>query len=415
VVVATALGSEPDDPPKYPEAAPFSDEELMAVHEIRDGVAELRGLAMADEVGEGTLDREVLRAFYAKALAELTAEERRELDLRSRAFKLLGLIGEDDDLAEVSTDFSTEGVAGFYIPGEKRMVIIADQLGKSQEWTIAHEYVHSLQDAEFDIASTRRRGAFHRDAELNTTTTCVIEGDATLAAYLYMDERYGPAWILQAQEDVESSGGSVSEIPEGMLRYYLFNYSECQDFVFEVYLEEGWEGVNALYRKPPATTEQILHLDKYYEQEPALRVQTKDLRHALGPGWKELGGWTFGEFDVYNFLLTAGASRSSASRSAAGWGGGQLRLYGSTRPESDDALVYIALEWDSDDDWDEVKLMLESVYAGRNQAYYGQETFGWAPLGPNGFAIWQKQKLRIQLVFASDEAALERVKQTLLR
>jgi hypothetical protein len=414
VVLATALGSEPDQPPDYPASTPFTNEQLETVHEIRDGVANLRGLPAADNIGEGTLDREVLREFYADALAELNADERREIVLRSRAFKLLGLIGEEDDLVEVSTDFSTDGIAGFYIPREKRMVIIADQLGKLQEWTIAHEYVHSFQDAKFDITAVRRRGAHHRHEELGTTTTCVLEGDASIAAYLYMEERYGPAWILEAQGDADDSGGSIEKIPAGMLRYYLFNYSECQDFVFEVFLEDGWQGVDALYRRPPTTTEQILHPDKYYDGEGAALVQTADLRHALGPGWRELGGWTFGEFDVFNFLLTAGASQSASAHAAAGWGGGQLRLYGSTRPDNDDAAVYIALEWDSSEDWEDARATLEAAFAAKNAAF-GKDAVGWGPLGDQGFAVWEKRTLRMALVFSSDELALERIKHALMR
>ena len=83
----------------------------------------------------------------------------------------------------------------------------------------------------------------------------------------------------------------------------------------------------------PRTTEQLLHVDKFLEREPALPVRLPARAGGLAPGMSE----TFGELDVRNLLQAFGLR--DAAIVAEGWGGGRLALYG-------DAAV-IVLRWDT--------------------------------------------------------------------
>ena len=49
------------------------------------------------------------------------------------------------------------------------------------------------------------------------------------------------------------------------------------------------KGDDSIFDDPPASTEQILHPDKYLAHEAPRKVDLPDLRPALGPGWQQIG------------------------------------------------------------------------------------------------------------------------------
>jgi hypothetical protein len=60
----------------FPDTQPFTEEESARLHEIRDNVARIRGLAVNEDVEEGIVKAEDLRAYMERAFAELDAKER---------------------------------------------------------------------------------------------------------------------------------------------------------------------------------------------------------------------------------------------------------------------------------------------------------------------------------------------------
>ena len=106
----------------------------------------------------------------------------------------------------------------------------------------------------------------------------------------------------------------------------------------------GRSAVASALRTFPRTTEQLLHLDKFLEREPALPiqvpVQVADLTYTMSE--------TFGELDVRALLGAFGISNSDVV--ADGWGGGRLALYRST---TDVPTTVLVLRWDTPEDADE--------------------------------------------------------------
>ncbi len=103
----------------------------------------------------------------------------------------------------------------------------------------------------------------------------------------------------------------------------LFPYTNGLDFVTTIKKRGGWEAVDAAYRKPPESTEQVMHPEKYLAGEAPAPVQTPDLARIAGPGWETTFENVMGEFDVVE-MLQAGIPASRARRAAAGWGGGAI-------------------------------------------------------------------------------------------
>jgi hypothetical protein len=89
----------------------------------------------------------------------------------------------------------------------------------------------------------------------------------------------------------------------------------------------GWKLVNyALRSRPPRSTEQVIHPEKYFVDERPVSVTASGLRRLLPPRWKRVAHGTVGEFDT-DQLLKLGASDAVAGDAAAGWGGGAYVLW----------------------------------------------------------------------------------------
>jgi hypothetical protein len=126
-----------------------------------------------------------------------------------------------------------------------------------------------------------------------------------------------------------------------------FPYLEGPSFVFGLYsTENDWEPVNRAFDSLPASTEQVLHLDKYLAGEAPIDVELPDIAGALGPGWTVLDEDTIGELLLAVYLET-GVPPERAAQAAAGWGGDRYVLLS----DPDEATVLASLiVWDTEGD-----------------------------------------------------------------
>jgi hypothetical protein len=99
-------------------------------------------------------------------------------------------------------------------------------------------------------------------------------------------------------------------------------YLDGLTFVSALRQAGGWDAVNAAFEQLPASTEQILHPERYPDDRPA-RVELPDVAAALGDGWSARYTQTLGELGV-RILLADGGSESDVASAADGWGGDRL-------------------------------------------------------------------------------------------
>jgi hypothetical protein len=426
VAFLVACQSKPDGPP-FPAMTPFPPEEVGRLHAIRDRIATERGLSVGPEVQEGVVSRDALKEYLEESSKDLEAEERRELETYNIAFRIMRLIDADDDLLRAYSTSYGEGVIGMYSSKEDRLVLVDDAKdgGANEELTLAHEWVHALQDHAFDIEAFRKRGEDDRATELGRTLSCVVEGDATVASFRYMAQVYGPTWLSRVI-GANPTGRDEPDVPEVVRRSMAFNYRECLIFVAAVLARSGWDGVNKLYEQPPVSTEQILHPNRFFNNETPRNVITTNLLESLGSGWKKLESTVFGEFDVYNYLLAGKGPDTTAipgaetdtARAAEGWGGGRLSLYSQKSKEGQNVVVHIAVEWDTFRDLDEFRrqydLLLTSLaYEARSKNEDGA-IWQWQSTGEYGYALWNEDMQRVDLLLGTDESSLERARNAIL-
>lgn len=307
-----------------------------------------------------------------------------------RLLKRLGLLPADASLDALVLDLYGAQVLAYYQPDNGRFYIISrDQpFGPSDKIVVAHEYTHALQDQHFDLKTNTISDPSQGDAQLGQLA--VIEGDATLTSQLWASQNLTPDELLQLLG--EAFGGldqsQLEGIPLVLRRQLEFPYTEGFLFANGLYEESGFDAVNAAIQTPPASTEQILHPEKYTaHEEPIdlpgdLGLPIADFSQSMGTGWTRTYEQTMGELGIQ--ILATGGEEPAVNlpglpvdwphqEVAAGWGGDRLNMY-----ENSDGrwLVLWATAWDSEADQSEFLSRVSELaptFTGPSSTVYTQD------------------------------------------
>jgi len=309
------------------------------IERIVERVERERGLRFTREPVPLEVSPEQARAEGVESLDEDYPPARRRADAELLA--LLGLLPPGTDLGEAAASTYGESVAGYYDPRSGRLRIVKGAQTANRvlyEMTVAHELTHALEDQRFGFDLERM--ASGNDAAL--AYTALVEGTATAMMYRYVEHRFGGEETLGglAASAFQPTGG----LPPFLMAQLLFPYTAGQAFVDRL-LELGrgeWTVVDAAVRfRPPASTEQVMHPEKYVRVEQPERVSIRGPVAALGAGWRRLRGGTLGEWLTGRLLARTGGT--SAAEGAAGWGGDRYALMG----RETDRAVIARWTWDS--------------------------------------------------------------------
>jgi hypothetical protein len=281
------------------------------------------------------------------------------------------------------------------------MYVLRNQadLSPGSKQTLAHEFVHALQDQHFDLEKLLPDDSHDDDRSL--AIRALVEGDATIAGLSYVRDYFTQSDIQEFIEESSSADTSVLNSAPAYLRESLyFPYDAGADFVNELLMMDGFQAVDEALADPPASTEQILHPDKYFDspRDEPIQVPLPPLTDTLGAGWTMIDWGTLGEFDLRVILDENGAA--DPDEAAAGWGGGSYAFY--QNPDGDLGLMYTAIEWDSDNEADEYVEALEETFdnATRTSDLYEQD---------GRFYSLTRSGKTVTLISSNDQAAVESV------
>lgn len=341
-----------------PSDQPADDDVLATIAEIEEQVIALRGLEAADIGPPDLITRAELGDELQRLFDEQYPPEDRERD--NRTLRAFGLLGPDEDVADLQLRMLGDQVLGFYDTVEDRMVVVTDAgLDAAAKLTYAHEYTHALQDAAFAPEHFTAEGLDDDDRQLAMTT--LTEGDATVTMLAWAFEHLTQDELLEIGTGTELP--DTTGIPSWMVNQLQFPYSAGQLWVGGLAgdpLSPDFAAVDAIYDDPPETTEQVMHADKWEGPEAPVPVTAPDLAGILGDGWEVVDESPVGEASIGIFLEHFGIDRVVAQDAAAGWGGDRAAVaYG-----PDDAFVLAwRLAWDSAEDATEFADAYEAVAA----------------------------------------------------
>ena len=313
---------------------------------------------------------------------------------------MLGLVPAGTDLGAAVASTLAEAVAGYYDPRAQRLRIVKGAQTANRvlyEMVLAHELTHALEDQrfEFDLDVLAAGG----DRAL--ARTALIEGTASALMYRYVERRFESEELFGGL--AASAFGGTGNLPPFLTAQLLFPYVSGEQFVARL-LEVGsggWKVVDAALRfRPPASTEQVLHPDKYLRVEQPDRVSLRAPVAALGPGWRPALRTSFGEWQTQKLLALAGGGGSAEA--AAGWGGDRYMLLerGSAR-----ALV-VRWRWDSARDAAEFAGALRGWGAEGLPDSTAAGTDAWRT--PDGAAALAHRGSSVTLVLAPEPAIARR-------
>ena len=322
--------------------APSEEADVRAtLAEIEEQVIAIRGLEAADIGPPDVITRAELGEELQQLFDEQYPAEERERD--NLSLRAMGLLGPEEDVAELQLQLLGDQVLGFYDDVEKRMVVVSDAgLNAEAKLTYAHEYTHALQDAAFGLDSLETDAVGEDDRGL--ARTALIEGDATVAML---------AWAfahLSQEELLEIGTGAqlpdTTGIPSWMVNQLQFPYTAGQLWAGALTrdpLDPDFSAIDDAYADPPDSTEQIIELEAWQEREAPVEVEAVDLAEVLGEGWEEVDATPVGQASIEIFLEHFGVTPPVATAAARGWGGDRVVI--ATGPDGDFALAW-RLAWD---------------------------------------------------------------------
>lgn len=372
---------EPPEPPK-----PTREEQIAAalarVPDIRAKVSELRGLPSTD-VPAATQTVEDFEAFVRKEAAEeMTPEEAAK---ESRALAHLGVLETEVDLIEASIDTAVSQVAAYYDPDVKHFQVVqVPEDDQSFDMVSAHELTHAVQDQNFDLKAFM---PLDLSDDAGNARRFLVEGDATLMMLIYLvSAQTGVDATTQAPvmtaigqqidmlanmsaaeigammggKDADPAAAAAAALPPWIIVPMFDSYMKGARVVLKQHMAGGWDGVNALYKTPPTTTEQMLHpaekLVCHREEPTKVTVPAG----AEGKGWTKLADGVLGELGlrIYGQVWKL----PDANAFASGWNGDAWRV----SEKGDQRLGMLATAWDTVDEAKEFAAGVEASLTTRN-------------------------------------------------
>lgn len=311
----------------------------------------IRGLTLVAPL-ETVLERESLTSGEFREVITGVFEARRDkIEGDQLLYETLGLMNPGTSLYDILLTFSTEGTLGWFDLDDERQYVVLDseELTLAHERTYVNEYVNHLQAVNFDIRS--KYDATEDNDDARYALQAILEGDSAIGEYIYTTEHFTP-------EEQETSINEPNEVfrealnmaPYIAIRTFVFPFAEGLDFAVQLFQSAGgWGLINQALDTPPASTEQVLHLEKYAAGEMPISVEMPDLGWVLGDEWKHVRTGVLGELFITAWLETD-FSPQAASIAATGWGGDAYSLF--EAPDGQGILV-LATVWDSEQDAEE--------------------------------------------------------------
>jgi hypothetical protein len=343
-----------DAPTEAPTIAPIPPEIASQMNEIEAQVIALRRLQPRGEVSRRLLSRSELRQKIELDFFEDYSQDEAQDD--SIVLTALGLQEPNFDMFTFYQDLLSEQIAGQYDQKTKEMDVVQDTgFGGTERLTYAHEYTHALQDQNYDIQDglNYSNEACETDSERCAAVQALLEGDASLLELDWFNNYATTQDYTDIQNFYQNYESPVYDsAPEFLKEDFLFPYIYGQAFVEYLYNIGGWDAIDNAYRDLPMSTEQILHPERYPNDQP-LEIEGPDLVNLLGEDWREIDNGVMGEW--YTYLILARGQKPEARLddreaqiASEGWGGD---FYSVLQNEQDGSIILVMhTKWESEND-----------------------------------------------------------------
>jgi hypothetical protein len=405
---SSILGPDPTTTDGGPTATGLQDlspAQVRTVDELKAQVSEIRGLPWKADLPTRIVSPTELAARIRRLTVDDLTEHKQEVDATEAFLKLVGLFPADLDYVKTLDKVLSAGTLGYYDDQAKELFVGGDpgtDLGPAAKSTMVHELTHALTDQHFDFGARMRADVDAGRSEEAFSLSSLAEGDAERVRELWSAKYLTAKERRQAVEN--EGGGDVSAFlsaPPYLLTSLTFPYVQGLEFVTDLQQSGGFAAVDAAYRRPPTSSEEIIHPSVYAAGGQWSAPVLPDVAGAAGCQAADTGN--VGEFDMTQ-MLGLHLDDKSAADAAAGWNGDAYAL---VRCGSAIALVD---RWraDSPGDLDELARALAEwgkAWSGSSGPTGADGSFA----GPDGAGRVIRSGDRIDLVVAADAPTADRL------
>ncbi|UCH30663.1 MAG: hypothetical protein JSV06_06460 [Myxococcales bacterium] len=321
-------------------------------------------------------------------LEDLTGE-----DAATRGLRLLGFIPEaSESLTATQAEYWITQVAAYYSRSSNRITVIDRNYEQgAAQVLLAHEFIHSIQNSQFDLG-TVGRGVDTEDGVIGVRS--VIEGDAVHSsfAWYYDVSGYAPEdidWDEIHDERTARLRDRVADPERALIdTASSFPYSYGFQLMTNTSLAEGLLGRAAAFEAPPATTLEVLL--GYGAQAPVVDFPLE--AHPSPVEGNEVAEENrYGAWYVYGFLRRHGVEDEEAWTTGLSWVGDELAIY-------DDGAEVAAVWRVRFDDQAKAELLSAEVNGeggddARSAVAFGEDAFVFAAESAETLLAWAEQPL----------------------
>lgn len=312
-------------------------------------LTKISGMPLKHPVPCDFISKDKINTFLNDRVKDVAKPE--EIRAEELTLKKFGLVPPDFDLAKNTVDLLTEQAAAFYDYDKKKLFITDSTPSDTREPVLAHELAHAIADQNYNLSKFIRQGRKSDDG--STARLAVMEGQATWLMSEFLARKTGqslkdsPALVAMMSSVSDSGAGQYPVYDNSPLYLRLslvFPYTKGMLFQNALFERDGQRGFAEVFLKPPVSTQQILHPDKYYADVKPTDPALPDPE--LPKGYKSLVGGTLGELE-HSIMLEQFSGQELAGKLAPHWHGSAFNLM--ENKKAGRVVLLYSVEWDSED------------------------------------------------------------------
>jgi len=295
---------------------------------LKEKVATVGKLSFKHDVPINYMNKARLEKYISTSFQEEYPEQ---LSGKENEFiRLMGFTNNDAGInaRKIRKRIFLDNTGGLYNEKTDELLVLVQyrEVNYMNSLVLVHELRHALQDQYFNLAGMLDSRPASDFDDRRLAVLAALEGDATFLMVEYSDL---DADILASSP---TSDALMSFLPTakpsllyrepGIIKnQLLMPYIHGLRFVSAVFKKKKWKGVNRILSLPPASTEQILHPEKYFNREEPKEV----LIQYRPQGYQLFHSGVIGEYYL-SVLLKSGEDYSDKEY-APGWGGDTFHIY----------------------------------------------------------------------------------------
>ena len=360
-----------------------------------------------------TLPSDIQLIIYTKAQAtERWGKGYADANLESihrmeNLYKGLFMMTEDQSLYEAAVEWTASWIAATV--GNEIYVIYENfdpwNMPKA-EATLIHELTHVWEP---DLVNPT-------NFDTDKAHAALVEGDSSYmstyfktqyANYGHPQYTYSNSWSLFLI-DFYSSNNIQLSMPESVSKLNWFPYTKGELFVTSIVTNGGWAKLNLCYESAytPSTTEQILHLEKYFANETSIPTKSPiiaDDSWTLIQTSRGYNSDTYGEYFIQIMLSNwlKNSNEQTAIDAASGWGGDNFTYY----EKGNDFLFAWNITWDNIQDASEFNQAFMSMLNLAGAEHQGSSI--WLTNGRFLTLRWDQNTASTFIACSTDQTAVQ--------